>query len=44
MSSRRTDNIEVLSEQLESLQITEEALNKYKQMDTDISSTSTNNI
>ena len=37
MSSRRTDNIEVLSEQLESLQITEEALNKYKQMDTEMS-------
>jgi len=34
MSSRRTNDIEVLSEQLGSLQITEEALNEYKQTTT----------
>ena len=38
MSSRRMNDIEALSEQLESLQITEEASSKYKQMDTEISS------
>ena len=37
MSSRRTNNIEVLSEQLGSLQITKEALSKYKQTDTEMS-------
>ena len=37
MSSRRTNDIEALSEWLESLQITEEASNNYKQMDTEIS-------
>jgi len=31
MSFRRTNDIETLSEQLESLQITEEASSKYKQ-------------
>jgi len=31
MSSRRTNNIEVLSEQLESLQIIEEASSEYEQ-------------
>ena len=36
MSSRRTNNIEALSEQLGSLQITEEASNEDKQMDTEI--------
>jgi len=34
MSSRRTNDIEVLSERLGSLQITEEASNKDKRMDT----------
>jgi len=34
MSSRRTNNIKALSEQLGSLQIIEEASNNYKQMDT----------
>ena len=37
MSSRRTNDIEALSEQLGSLQITEEASNNYKQMDTEMS-------
>jgi len=37
MSSRRTNNIKALSEQLGSLQITEEALSDYKQMDTEMS-------
>jgi len=32
MTSRRTDDIKVLSERLGSLQITEEALSEYKQM------------
>jgi len=32
------NDIEALSEQLESLQITEEASSKYKQMDTEMSS------
>ena len=36
MSSRRTDNIEALSERLESLQITNKALEQYKQSDTEI--------
>jgi len=36
MSFRRTNNIEILSEQLESLQITEEASSKYKQTDTEM--------
>ena len=35
MSSRRTNNIEALSEQLGSLQITEEALDEYKQTTTE---------
>ena len=38
MSSRRTNDIEALSEQLESLQITEEASTEYKQIDTEMSS------
>jgi len=37
MSFRRTNNIEVLSEQLGSLQITEEALSEYEQTDTEMS-------
>jgi len=37
MSSRRTNNIKTLSERLESLQITEEASNNYKQTDTEMS-------
>ena len=37
MSSRRKNNIETLSEQLGSLQITEEALSEYKQTDTEMS-------
>ena len=37
MSSRRTNNIKALSEQLGSLQITKEASSKYKQMDTEMS-------
>jgi len=37
MSSRRTNNIEVLSEWLGSLQIIEKASNNYKQTDTEIS-------
>ena len=36
MSSRRMDNIEALSEWLESLQIVEEASNEYKQTDTEM--------
>jgi len=36
MSSRRTNNIEALSERLGSLQITEEASSKYKQTDTEM--------
>jgi len=39
MSSRRTNNIEVLSEQLGFLQITEEASSKYKQTTTEEIST-----
>jgi len=35
MSSRRTNDIKVLSEQLEPLQITEEASNKYKKTTTE---------
>jgi len=35
MSSRRTNNIKVLSERLRSLQITEEASSKYKQTEID---------
>jgi len=35
MSSRRTNDIEALLEQLGSLQITEEASSKYKQTETD---------
>jgi len=35
-SSRRTNNIEVLSEQLGSLQITEEASNEDERTDTEI--------
>ena len=37
MSSRRTNNIKALSEQLGSLQITKEVSSKYKQMDTEMS-------
>ena len=37
MSSRRTNNIEVLLEQLESLQINKEASTSNKQMDTEMS-------
>ena len=37
MSSRRTSNIEALSEQLGSLQITEEASDNYEQLDTEMS-------
>ena len=37
MSSRRTNNIKVLLEQLGSLQITKEASSKYKQMNTEMS-------
>jgi len=37
MSSRRTNNIEALSEQLVSLQINEEASTNYKPTDTDMS-------
>ena len=37
MSSRRMNNIEVLSEQLGSLQIMEETSNNYKQMNIEIS-------
>ena len=37
MSSRRTNNIEALSKQLGSLQITEEASNDYKQINIEIS-------
>ena len=37
ISSRRTHDIEALLEQLESLQITEEASSDYKQMDTEMS-------
>jgi len=37
MSSRRTNNIEALSERLGFLQITAEALSKYKTTDTEIS-------
>ena len=36
MSSRRTNDIEALSEQLGSLQITEEASNEDEQIDTEI--------
>jgi len=40
-SSKQTDNIEALSERLESLQITNEALEKiYKQSDKEIFTTS----
>ena len=38
-SSRRTNNIEALSERLESLQITEKASSKYKQTTTEEMST-----
>ena len=38
MSSRRTNDIEVLSEWLESLQITEEASSEYEWMDIEMSS------
>ena len=37
MSFRRTNNIEALSERLESLQIIEEASSDYEQTDTEIS-------
>ena len=37
MSSRRTNNIEALSERLESLQINEEASTNYEPMDTEMS-------
>ena len=37
MSSRRMNNIEVLSKQLESLQIIEETSSNYKQTSTEIS-------
>ena len=37
MSSRRTNNIEALSERLGSLQINEEASTNYEQMDTEMS-------
>ena len=36
MSSRRTNDIEVLLEWLELLQITEEALSEYEQTDTEM--------
>jgi len=36
MSSRRTDDIDVLSERLGSLQITNKASEEYKQSDTEI--------
>jgi len=36
MSSRRMNDIKSLSEQLESLQITEEASSNYKQMNTEM--------
>ena len=40
MSSRRTDNVETLSERLESLQINEEAsTEEYEQTDTEMSGT-----
>ena len=39
MSSRRTEDIEALSEQLRSLQITEEASSKYEQITTEEIST-----
>ena len=39
MSSRRTNDIEALLERLGSLQITEEASNKYEQTDTEMSET-----
>ena len=39
MSSRRTDDIEILSEQLGSLQITEKALSNGTQTDTEMSGT-----
>ena len=39
MSSKRTNDIEALSEWLESLQITEEASSKYKQTTTEEMST-----
>ena len=38
---RRTNNIEALSERLESLQITEEASTNNKQMDTEMSTAPT---
>ena len=37
MSSRRTNDIEALSEQLRSLQIMEEASSNYEQMNTEMS-------
>ena len=37
MSSRRMNDIEALSEQLGFLQITEEALSEYEQMNTEMS-------
>ena len=37
MSSTRMDDIETLSKRLESLQITNEALEEYKQSDTEMS-------
>jgi len=37
MSFRRTNDIETLSEQLGSLQITEEASDNYEQLDTEMS-------
>jgi len=40
MSSRRTNNIKVLSERLGSLQIIEEASDKYEQMDIEMLSAS----
>ena len=37
MSSRRINDIKALSEQLGSLQVTEEASSEYKQIDTEMS-------
>jgi len=42
MSSRKTNNIEALLEQLGSLQIAEEASSEYKQTDTEMSAVPVN--
>ena len=44
MSSRRTNNIEALSERLGSLQINEEASTNYEQMDTEMSTAVSENV